>query len=38
MIDGQTFLSSQLKKILEHMIIFNKLQLVKEMITQLVAC
>ena len=38
MIDGKYFLINQLKVIGEHMITFEKLLLVREMITQLVVC
>ena len=35
---AKTFFSSQLNKTAEHMVTFEKLQLVKEMITLLVVC
>ena len=35
MIDGRNFFDQTVKKILEHMVTFEKLQLVKVMITQM---
>ena len=37
-IDGKTFLISQLKVILEHMVTFGKSQKIKEITTQLIVC